>query len=301
MKHTLLALALAAATLPLFAQTDGDKLVARVNGEEFTNAEIDALWNRLSDQMQADYVKNGGKIVFVQNYILKHLLVQEAVRSGFAAKIGAPAELDAAAESALFDSYVREVLAAPLVTEEAMRNVYDTNRSKFIAPEQGSFLILRLKKNDSPGTARDEIGKAMIEIFSARTMLAKTYSAEHLPAALRAKFSEVARRVSDHPSAEKGGDQGWVALRTVDPKIAEAVRTMKSGTVSGVLETEDAYQMIFVDEYRPAGVDSYEALKPALREYVLARQQQNVLAAVMKKSAELRAAGKVEIFAQNLR
>jgi peptidyl-prolyl cis-trans isomerase C len=301
MKRTLLALALAAATLPLVAQTDGDKLVARINGKELTNRDIDALWNRIPKKMQEDYVKSGGKLIFVQNYIAKHLIVQDAIRSGFAAKIGAPDELDAAGEAMLFDRYVREIIAAPLVSEEEMKRVYQENTTEFVAPEQGSFLLLRVLKKDSTTSARESIEKAMIEIFSARTQLAQTYSSQHLPAAMRAKFAEVARRMSDAPSAEKGGDMGWVALHTVDPKIADAVRTMKPGTASGIIETADAFQMIFVDEHRPAGVEAYEAVKPALRQFIMAREAKKVMDAVAKKSAELRKTGKVEIFAQNLR
>ena len=301
MKRTLLALALAAATLPLVAQTDGDKLVARINGKELTNRDIDALWRRMPQQMQDDYVKNGGKLVFVLNYVAKHLIVQEAVKSGFAAKIGAPDELDAAGEAMLFDRYVREVIAEPLVSEEEMKRVYQEHSTEFVAPEQGSFLIIRALKKDKVASARETIEKAMIEIYSARTQLAQTYSSQHLPAAMRAKFAEVARRVSDAPSAEKGGDMGWVPLHTVDAKIADAVRTMKPGTASGIIETPDAFQMIFVDEHRPAGVDSFEAVKPALKQFIMARDAKKVMEAVQKKSAELRKAGRVEIFAQNLR
>ena len=40
MKRTLLALALAAFAVPLFAQSDADKLIARVNGKEITNRDL---------------------------------------------------------------------------------------------------------------------------------------------------------------------------------------------------------------------------------------------------------------------
>jgi hypothetical protein len=301
MKRTLLAIALFAA-VPLAAQTDGDKLVARVNGEEFTNRKVDELWNRMSVDMQNRYLKNGGgKLGFLQNHIAKHLLVQEAIQSGYAAKIGVPAELDAAAEATLFDSYVKDVIAAPLIPEEAMRKVYEENRADFMAPEQGWIRIIRAEKKDSPDTARETLSKAMVEIFSARTVLAKQFSAEHLDDALAAKFAEVAARASDHPSAGKGGDMGFVALHTLDPKLADAVRTMKPGSISGILETTDAFQMILVHEHRPGGVESFESAKPAIRSYLIAREPKKIMDAVAKKSAELRAAGKVEIFKDNLR
>jgi PPIC-type peptidyl-prolyl cis-trans isomerase-like protein len=301
MKRTLaLALALAAA-LPLAAQTDGDKLVARVNGEEFTNRRVDALWNRLSDDMQNRYLKAGGKLKFLENQIDRYVIIQEAINSGYAASLGAPVELDAAAEGVLFTSYVKDVIAPPLIPEAAMLKVYEENKADFTAPEQAWMRIIRAEKKDNPERAREIISKAMVEIFSARTALAQTYSAEHLNDALAKKFSEVAARVSDHPSAKEGGDMGFVALYSVAPKLADAARTMKAGTISGILETPDAFQMVLLHEHKPQGVENFEAAKPAIRAYLMNQDPKKIMAAVAKKSAELRAAGKVEIFAQNLR
>lgn len=303
MKRTLLALALALVAAPLFAQSDADKLIARVNGKEITNRDLNAIWDRLTPEIQQQYAKVGGKKVFLENYVAKQLVIQDAIRSGFAAKAGAPDELDVAAESALFDRYVREVIAVPLVSEEEMRKLYEERRSDFATPEQARLRIIRAQKGDDETAAREKIAKAMMEIFAARQEIAKagiTAPSEAL-AALGVKFSEVATRTSDHESAAKGGDLGWVAVHTLEPKIAQAARTMKQGTISGILETTDSFQLVLVDEYRAAGVDSYQAVEGSLREYLLARNARKVMDAVSKKSAELRAAGKVELFVENLR
>jgi len=300
MKRTLLALALAAIAAPLFA-SDSYKLVARVNGREITNADLDSLWDRVPEKLQAQYNQAGGKKAFLENYVAKKLVVQDAVKSGFAAKIGAPDDLDPAAESALFDRYVREVLAASIVTEEVMRKVYDEKRNEFSYPEQAHISIIRALKKESPEAAREVLSKVMIEVFSARTALAAQVGAAGLPEAMAAKFAEVARRTSDDPSAAVGGSLGFVSLHTLEPKIANAARTMKRGTISGILESRDAYQMILVHEYRAEGVESFETALPAIREFVMAREARKVMAAVMKKTDELRASGKVEIFAENLR
>jgi parvulin-like peptidyl-prolyl isomerase len=302
MKRTLLALALAsAATVPLAAQTDEDKLVARVNGKEFTVRDLNDHWSRVDPKLQEQYLRSGGKRVFLENYIAKYLLVQEAVRSGFAKKIDAPQDLDPKAEAELFDRYVREVLAAPLITEEMMRDAYQQHKDQFRVPEQARMRTIRALKGENPELARQKVANAMVEIFSARAEIARSVPKDQALAALGAKFSEVATRASDHESAKTGGDLGWVGLHTVDPRIASAARTMKPGTMSGVLETSDAFQMILVDEYRGADVETYETAKPALREFVMARQAKHVMDAVQKKSAELRAQGKVEVFASNVR
>lgn len=300
MKRTLLALALSAIAAPLFA-SDSYKLVARVNGREITNADLNTLWDRVPEKMQEQYKKAGGKKAFLENYVAKKLVVQDAVKSGFAAKVGAPDDLDAAAESALFDRYVREVLAAPIVTEEAMRQVYEEQRSQFAYPEQAHISIIRALKKESPQAAREALSQVMIEVFTARTKLAEQVGAAKLSEALAAKFAEVATRVSDDPSASAGGSLGFVALHTLDPTIATAARTMKRGTISGILDSRDAYQMILVHEYRPEGVESFETAQAAIREFIMARESKKVMAALKKKTAELQAAGKVEIFAENLR
>jgi peptidyl-prolyl cis-trans isomerase C len=301
MKRTLLALAFAAAALPLAAQTDDDTLVARVNGKELTNRDLNAQWSRIAPNLQEQYQKVGGKRAFLDNYISKYLLVQEAIRSGFAAKVNAPEELDPAAESLLFDRYVREVLAAPLITEELMRDAYTQHTDQFRVPEQAQLRIIRALKGDNPEAARDKVSKAMVEIFSARAQIARSVPAERALEALAGKFSEVASRASDHESASEGGQMGWVALHTIDPKLAAAARSMKQGTISGVLESADAYQIILVDDYRGAGVETYEAAKDALREFVMARQSRHVIDLVQKKTAELRAAGKIETWPANIR
>ena len=300
MKRTLLAFALAAVAVPLFA-SDAHKLVARVNGREITNADLDALWDRVPAELKQQYLKNGGKKIFLDNYVSKKLIVQDAVKSGFAAKIGVSDELDAAAESTLFDRYVREVLAASIVNESEMKKVYNENRAQFTAPEQARLSIIRAKKGDNPTAAREALSKVMVEIFTARTTLASQVGADQLLDAVAGKFAEVATRASDDDSASKGGDLGWVALHTLDPRISTAARTMKRGAVSGILESQDAYQLILLHEYRAAGIEPYETAQDAIREYLMARNSRKVMEAVKAKTEQLRTAGKVEIFAENLR
>ncbi|HEX6096085.1 MAG TPA: peptidyl-prolyl cis-trans isomerase [Thermoanaerobaculia bacterium] len=301
MKRTLLALALAAATAPLFAASDDYKLVARVNGREITNADLNAQWSRVPAKLQEQYLKNGGKAVFLDNYISKKLIVMDAVASGFAKKIGVTDDLDPAAESALFDRYVREVVAAPIITEGEMQKAYTDNKAQFTAPEQAHLSIIRALKKDNPTAAKEALAKVVVEVFSARTTVAAQVSADRLADALAVKFGEIAARTSDDASAAKGGDLGWVALHTLDPRIANAARAMKPGAISGILESGDSYQIVLLHEYRPAGVEPYEAAKDALREYLMARNSRKVMQAVKEKTAQLRAAGKVEVFAENLR
>ena len=86
---TLLTLSLA---LPLAAQdaappaapaSPGSRVVATINGEILTADQLDSLWMGISPARRDQYEANGGKAAFLENYVRKHLLVQEALKKGF--------------------------------------------------------------------------------------------------------------------------------------------------------------------------------------------------------------------------
>ncbi len=89
MKHHWLSLALLALlALPALAQTAspakpqtaGDRIVATINGEALTTREFDQIWARLAPQMRENYEKSsGGKTQFLDAYIKRRLLIQDAL------------------------------------------------------------------------------------------------------------------------------------------------------------------------------------------------------------------------------
>src|SRR5216683_4130081 len=99
-------LPLLALVLPLAAQeavkqvSVGDKPVATINGEVITVARLDQLWSRVPTQTKTQYKANGGKAAFLNNYIGKRLLVQEALKHGFDKKPDVQSDIEAARESA---------------------------------------------------------------------------------------------------------------------------------------------------------------------------------------------------------
>ena len=143
MKRGVITLAMVvAAALPLGAQERDaaaavpKDVVAVVNGEQITADQLDRLWNRMGAKMRAQYEKAGnGKLRFLENYIGKRLLLQLAAQSEFDKSPDIQAELEAAKEAALFDLYVREVVASQIVTEAAIRKFYDEHPTEFVHPE----------------------------------------------------------------------------------------------------------------------------------------------------------------------
>ena len=148
------ALVLAAAVPAATAQQAGaaaDKtIVASINGENLTKARFDELWSRVPPHLQKQYDLVGGKPMFLNNYVRKRLLLQHGFRNGFAPEAAKKPRLDPDEESALFNRYVREVVASSVVTEEMVRQQYDENRAQFAHPDQVKLRHILIKTADRP-------------------------------------------------------------------------------------------------------------------------------------------------------
>jgi peptidyl-prolyl cis-trans isomerase C len=282
-------------------QTDPSKVVvAEVNGDPITQAQLDVLWYRLSENMRDQYAKNaGGKRGLLQNYVAKRLIVQDALSKGFDKRADVQAELAATRESQLFDLYVRDVIAAPIVTDEQVRQFYDEHKaSEFVAPARAKARhILVTTKNRTPEQARAVVAQLMGELQTARMQSMQTGDV----AAFTQKFAEAAAKVSeDAATAKNGGDLGWVTADTVDAKLADAIFNLKGGTMSGIVEGTDGYHLIYVEEQEPQDIVPFDLIRPAVREFLFSQNTAKVMDAVSKRSIELRSHGKVAIYPEKV-
>src|SRR5258708_6912045 len=78
MRKLISALPFLIATAAFAQQNNAQKVVAVVNGETITAQKLDQLYARMGAQMRKQYEKAGGKMAFLDNYIKKRLLIQEA-------------------------------------------------------------------------------------------------------------------------------------------------------------------------------------------------------------------------------
>ena len=281
---------------PATAETSGAKVVATVNGEAITAEELDRLWNRMSAKLRAQYDKEGnGKLRFLENYVGKRLLLQKALKTEFQKTPAVQAELEAARESALFDIYVRDIVASQIVTEAMVRKFYDDHPADFMRPEQVRVRMIQIGTDKhSVQEARTLIGDVMKELYGVKTRSGND------PKAITQAFAAAAARVSEHASAASGGDLGWVDGSTLDPKLAEVAFAMKPGTVSGILETSAGMHLVLTQEHQASAPEPFEAARPVIREYLLSTNVQKVMEAVNRTTNELRASSKVTLHPENV-
>jgi peptidyl-prolyl cis-trans isomerase C len=308
--------------MPLFAQqpapvtpqaapaaaTAASKTVAVVNGEVISVDKLDRLYSNLGAQMRRQYDTNGGKGAFLENYIRKRLLIQEALKSGYDKQPDVAAALDSARESALFDHYVRDVVAAPIVSEDEVKTYYSEHADDFATPEKVHVRhIVVAVTNVGPAPKSKEraleiIQQVASEIRAADVASAQAKSDSATLARLRlAHFSDAAKRYSEDASRESGGDLGWIVKGQTDPEFENAAWNMKVGTVSGVVQTKFGYHLIMVEGREPAGTEPYDAVKAGVREFLVTQKAVDVVSAVQKLTNELRGSSRISVFPENIK
>ena len=322
MKHFLLPTLAMLAALPLAAQQNAtqpaapipvaDRIVATINGETITSGELDQLYGRLSTQMHDSYEQSGGKEAFLENYLRKRLVIQEAIKANFDKRPDVQAELAAARESALFDRYVRDVVAGPIVTEKAMRDYYDSHKTEFAVPEK--FKVRHIVATPIPGAVMNSSGTKAQNAEEAQAKMARLQGELHIDPRMEAMsidpearkqaivnaFAQKATQYSEDASAPKGGDLGWVTRGQLDPTFEEAALNLRVGVVSGIIKTQFGYHLILVEARKPGGTAPFEASRARIREALMAQGAADVMQSVTRLTNELRAQSKISVHPENI-
>lgn len=278
---------------------DPQKIVAVINGEVVTQAKLDSLYNSMSARTRAQFDKSGGKLAFLDSYVNKRLLIQEALKSGFDKKADVQTWVEAAKDSALFDKYVRDTIVPNVITNAELHKYYDEHKDEFVVPESRKVRHIVITWNNKPQPdAMEKIKEIATEIRSgAPSPRDETPSLKRV---LLDRFMDAARRYSEDAARDSGGDLGWVTKGTLDKNFEEAAFAMPPMTMSGIVESQFGYHLIFVEGTRPARQQGFDEVKDDIREYLMSQHAADIMGAVKRLTNELRASSKISFYPENV-
>ncbi|HZZ86392.1 MAG TPA: peptidylprolyl isomerase [Anaeromyxobacteraceae bacterium] len=310
MTSLLLAAFLAAA--PVTAPRVLDRVAATVNGEVITLGElIDRLgpeFRRLQQQQGPDAEKERAralKLAFDQVVSEKlfdaqatvlQLEVTDAEVDGAIADIKTRNKLDEAGldralqEQGLSRDGFRKAVKRDLesmrlmqvkvrskvkVTDEDLKTYYQSHLGQFTAGEEVKVRHIFLPLDPAAGAAAEAKVKARAEQALARVKGG-------------ADFAQVAREVSQGPSAAEGGELGWLKRGTVQPDLEKAAFSLSKGEVSPVLRTRLGFQILQVQDRRGGAPKAFEDAKEEIRDRLTNEQLEgyrNQYVAELRKDA----------------
>ncbi|HEU5162588.1 MAG TPA: peptidylprolyl isomerase [Thermoanaerobaculia bacterium] len=294
------AVALAAAA---GAQTAPDaNVVATVNGEKITRAEFDAAWNALSPDVQANYERSGGRITYLETYIRRKLIVQEAIKNNLTDQADVAAQLRRAREEVLFDAYVRKQITTKIVTDAEVQAYYEKNKKEFEKPERvkARHIIATPSEQQVVNTSGDnaigdEHALEKIKALAQQLRIAGVGDQVVTPQ----QFADLAVKFSEDGSAPTGGDLGWFERGRMVPEFEQAAFELAPGETSGVVKTQFGYHVIFVEARKPAGAEPFADVAEKIRQKLLTDRADQVMSAMNQLSSDLRRDSAVTISREN--
>jgi peptidyl-prolyl cis-trans isomerase SurA len=105
-------------------------------------------------------------------------------------------------------------------------------------------------------------------------------------------FEEVAKKYSDDPSGQKGGDIGFIRKEDLIPEFKGAVNFLTVGSYTQLVATPYGLHILKLVEIREGGTMPFDAVKPRIKEKLVQEQSQKRYKEYIEK---LRKASYIEV------
>jgi peptidylprolyl isomerase len=250
------------------AQTDAgvDDVVAKLGAVEVRLSDLQKLLDgqprEVREQLTLPALDR-----LARTEVFRRALVAEARAKGWDKRPEVVAQMERAREQALLSSYMNEVARPPAdyPGEQAIAAVYSANQAEFTLPRQFriSQIFVSVAK-DAPKADADRLRKKAEDI-------AKRAQAKD------ADFGRLAQVNSDHkPSAEQGGDIGWLVERDMIPEMRAVVPGLAKGEVSKPVRTEQGWHVVRLADLKPQTVRPLAEVRGQLAQALRQRRAQDL-------------------------
>jgi peptidyl-prolyl cis-trans isomerase C len=151
------------------------------------------------------------------------------------------------------------------VTDQEIADYYEKNSERFTRGEQVHARHILFKADLNADEAVHQEARAKAEQARERAVAG-------------ADFAELAKEVSEGPSAPSGGDLGFFTKEQMVPTFAEASFALSPGEISPVVKTQFGYHVIKVEERRESGTVPLDEARDPIRR-MLVNDKTNVAVA----------------------
>jgi peptidyl-prolyl cis-trans isomerase C len=259
-------IAAAALALGLSASTAQAKVLAKVNGVEITDEDVQLAMEDLGPGIPRQ-LEGKARETYVLDFLVdEQLVVQKAQADKLAETPDFAKKLAYLRDKALMETLLGKV-AKDAATEAAIKATYD-EAAKNQKPETEYHARHILVRNDDEAKGKAE----------AEAVLKRLKDGED--------FAKVADEVSKDPGA-KGGDLGWFTKDRMVPEFAEAAAKLQPGQLSEPVKSQFGWHIIRLEGTRPKVFPPLSEVKDQVSRYVVQKAQSELV-------LKLREAAKIE-------
>jgi peptidyl-prolyl cis-trans isomerase SurA len=129
----------------------------------------------------------------------------------------------------------REVKSKIVITSEEIEKYYNEHREKYAGEKKYHLWNIFIRFSPTAGEAQKEAAFGKMETALNQLKQGRP-------------FESFADREPDSPESPSGTDLGLYRLDEISPQLQNAVKNMKEGEYSSILETDKGYQIIYVQK-----------------------------------------------------
>jgi peptidyl-prolyl cis-trans isomerase SurA len=175
----------------------------------------------------------------------------------------------------------REVGSEIKMTNEEVKKFYDEHKTEMEQPER-----LRLSEILVSTEIKDANGS--ITEASPEQIAAAEKKSQDIYAQLKAgaKFDELAKKISDGPTAADGGDLQYFKRGTLSKQLEDKVFAMKADEFTEPIHTKQGFVILKVTEHTQAGIPPLKQVEPQIQEAIYMQKLQPALREYLTKLRE---------------
>ncbi len=308
-------LALSLFAVVLHADTVVEEIVARVNDQIITKSEFERSREQLRTEVQQQDPANAEKIIADRDKDVLRDLIDQQLLLGRGKDLGITADTElikkldqmrkdmkldtmedlekaATAQGVSFEDFKnnirtqiitqqvigREVGSKLTVSKEEEQQFYDQHKTEMAQPEEVKLSEILISTTPKGKESPDD----------PQLLAAAKAKADDLLDQIKkgASFDDIAKKDSDGPSAQQGGELGFFKRGALAKELEDITFGMKPGDVSNVIRTKQGFIILKVTAHQQPGIPALSEVEGRVQDALYMQKLQPALRAYLEKLRE---------------
>jgi parvulin-like peptidyl-prolyl isomerase len=273
------------------------KVVLEIGKYQVSDSELKEILRQMPIEQKARYLGRGSKGMeeLIDDIAERHLLAEAARERKMGETPNVQAGMLMASDAVLYTAFYKKEVLDKVVPESEIRAFYEQNKERLTLPEQ-----VRISQIFVSPRAETEIKNS--EGNDAKTEVEAKQKIDRIAAELKkgADFTDIAKRLSEDPSAQDGGEMPWFARGRMVQVFEETAFNLSPGQVSEPFKTEFGYYILKLHEKRSKTEIPYEQVRDQIQTQIASGRQDLIQKLYTKILDDLKTRYPKKVYLENL-
>ncbi|HEY9161464.1 MAG TPA: peptidylprolyl isomerase [Desulfomonilia bacterium] len=235
-------------------------VIAKIGTTEIKDSDLDAILSQIPEPYRERYATPEAKREIIEKMAEVKMMAMEAKKRGIDKKPETKLKLEYIGDQILARDLEESTVENIKISDADITKYYNDNKDKFAQGPRVKVRHILVATEPEAKAILDQLKKG-------------------------ADFAKLAKEKSKCPSAQRGGDLGWVTPGRMDPEFEKAAFALKKGQMSGIVKSSFGYHIIICDDIEAKKEKSLAEVKPQI-ERQLQREKKEEAVNKMKEQVK---------------